>query len=282
MEFVFTLRNYGNYQIGTGDSNERNGYKGVCDAEITIPEKHDEIYVTTIGQMAFSNSPTLVSVTFHEHIIRINSRAFDQCSIQSIIIPESCEYLGNYCFSANNISSVCIPVNVKYIGCCPFGANQNLSEISVDTNNFWFSTDNYGSLLNREQSVFIQALHDKKEVIVPHTVHTIKTQAFDHCYNLETIVITSNIKTFEEYTFHTLKGLKKIVYYGYNAIPGKAFFAIPEFNFIVCKDYRGESTDTLQVLKTGYCYRKCITKQSIFNRHINYLTFLMIYISFKS
>ena len=210
------------------------------------------------------------------------SPAHRQQYLQSINIPDSCEYLGSYCFAASDLSSVHIPMNVKYIGNCPFGENHNLSEINVDANNLWFSTDIYGSLLNREQSVFIQALHVKKEIVVPHTVHTIKMQAFDYCKNLETIIITSNIKNFETYAFHSLVSLKMMVYYGYNKIPDNAFYTPPDISVIVCKDYRGESTDTLQVLKTGYCYRKCITKQSIFNRHINYLTFLMIYISFKS
>ena len=127
--------------------------------------------------------------------------------------------------------------------------------ISVDSENEFYATDLYGSLLNKQQTIYIQAVPTVSKVVIPHTVHTIYRQAFDYGSLTSEIIITGNIKKIG-ISFCLLKQLKTFVYYGHSPIPDDAFDdTIPE-EFIVCNDYPGTQILGVNLNKTGYCYRR--------------------------
>ena len=146
-------------------------------------------------------------------------------------------------------------MNRVNIGDDPFGYNTKLSNITVDSENEFFATDLYGSLLNKQQTIYIQAVPTVSKVVIPHTVHTIYSQAFDQYSLTSEIIITGNIKKFGK-SFHTLNQLKTFVYYGYSPIPDDAFVSTKPEQFIVCNDYPATTILGVNLNKTGYCYRR--------------------------
>ena len=237
--FVYTQREDGFYRIGNNTAKNGNGFKGDCPSSITIPDECNKTKIIEIGIFAFRNADQLQSVILSHNIQIINNNAFDQCSLHSIELPTNLQYIGNYAFSVNKLEKVYMPKNVNHIGVDPFGYNTKLSNITIDPQNEFYATDLYGSLLNKQQTIFIQAVPTCSKVVIPHTVHTIKAQAFDEYSLTSEIIITGNIKTIGKPSFHTLTHLKTFVYYGYSPIPDDSFFdTIPE-QFIVCNDYPG-------------------------------------------
>ena len=203
VELVFNLRDDGFYRIGTNSVNEKaNGYIGTIGNSLEIPPTHDEKEVIEIGRNAFISTKSLQSVKLNSNLRFISSRAFDGCSLTSITIPSSVETLSAWCFSTNQLTSVFIPSSVSSIGNDPFGNNQQLSKIEVDPKNPYYVTDIYGSLMNKKQTIFIQALPIKERIVVPHTIHTILRQAFDQNSKFQEIIITGNVKQFDESSFH--------------------------------------------------------------------------------
>ena len=55
---------------------------------------------------------------------------------------------------------------------------------------------------------------DAAKISLPHTVKTIKTEAFSEVHNLKTLIIYKNAETIEENAFHACPKLKSIYYLG--------------------------------------------------------------------
>ena len=275
MNFVFTLRNDGYYRVGTNKREDGNGFEGECHTSIQIPNEYNGSLVVEIGVFSFRNTSQLEEVTLPSFLTIINSNAFDQCSLRSINFPESLQYIGSYSFAMNNLENVVIPKNVNFIGTDPFGHNPKLSSISVDQGNHYYATDICGSLLNKQQTIFIQALSTSSKVIVPPTVHTILSQAFDNTVLTE-LIITGNIKTFGTPAFQSLPHLSTIIYYGYKRIPENAFASTKPIAITVCNDYIDDTLLDITLTKSGYCYRRFSQEKNV--RYFSSFPFIATFI----
>ena len=88
--------------------------------------------VTSIGERAFYNCASLLSITIPEGIISIEEDAFGDCiGLTSIIIPEKVTSIGKCAFlGCSNLTSISIPNSVTSIGEDAFYDCKSLAEIT--------------------------------------------------------------------------------------------------------------------------------------------------------
>ena len=160
------------YTDGTA---EVTGYNGTY-SKIIIPSKitkdGKEYTVTVIGDQAFRDNTTIVSVVIPNTVTDIESNAFRNCK---------------------NLESVEIPKSVTYIGLGPFCESNKLTEIKIDSNNKNFVAVD-GVLYTADMRVLIQYPSNKADTnfTVPYGVETIEYGAFSNCPNLITLTIPSS------------------------------------------------------------------------------------------
>ena len=96
---------------------------------VTIPNK-----VTSIGNSAFSSCSTLASITISGSVTSIGSSAFDGCSaLTTITIPSSVTSIGASAFKGcSALKSMTIPGSVTSIGDCAFNGCSSLKDLRIE------------------------------------------------------------------------------------------------------------------------------------------------------
>ena len=149
--------------------------------------------VTTIGSSAFRYCSALKYITIPDNVTSIGGFAFSSCSsLESVSIGNGVTYIGANAFSScAKLTRITIPENVSQIGDYAFGGCSKLENITVDENNKNYSNDENGVLFNKDKSLLIKYPEAKSgEVyVIPLTVTTVSTRAFDNCNNLKSITI---------------------------------------------------------------------------------------------
>lgn len=141
--------------------------------------------------------------------------AFGYCfGVESVEIPDSVisiEYNAfYYCLSLKDIE---IPASVIFIDSA-FGACNSLSGIWVDEDNAYYSSDSYGVLFDKEETVLERAPGALSgSYTVPRSVTYIQVSAFGRCYNLTDITFTGDMPIFGDYCFNEVTAT---VYYPAN------------------------------------------------------------------
>ena len=113
-------------------SSETNEAGNNISGNLVIPSKVSDgeaIYtVTSIGDYAFYNNSSLISITIPEGVTSINMCTLTGCSsLTSVTIPEGVTSIGNSAFSnCRSLTSVTIPGSVTSIGKYAFGDCERL------------------------------------------------------------------------------------------------------------------------------------------------------------
>lgn len=130
--------------------------------------------VTTIGRYAFAYCPKLMSVLIGNGITAIDDSAFEHClALKDIFIPGNVTSIGRYAFS----------------NC------DNLENITVDINNKYYSSDEYGVLFNKDKSILLQYPigNTRTSYTIPNSVSSIGDSAFQHAKYIADITIPDNV-----------------------------------------------------------------------------------------
>ena len=222
--------------------------------------------VTSIGEYAFSECKNLSSATIPDSVTTIGRDAFYLCYGLKDVYAESAEswfsivfetYTSNpLCFSngnlyfnkilatdivipdsiltindhairdCNSITSVTIPTGVLSIGHSNFKYCPNLTNITVDTNNQYYSSDEYGVLFNKDKTTLFRypSGNTRTSYIIPDSVSSIGESAFIECDKLVNIGISDNVVSMGNWAFGYCNSLKNItIPYGINSISDYAF-----------------------------------------------------------
>lgn len=109
-------------------------YKGSSE-NVAIPDNFDGFPVVSIGEKAFQNKGSLVSVTIPDSVTLIDWYAFESCSkLKSVVIGKSVETISKYAFKdCESLEKIVIPDSVKIIKESAFYGCVNLT--SVDFGN---------------------------------------------------------------------------------------------------------------------------------------------------
>lgn len=174
---------------------------------------------------AFSNCG-ITKVIFPETIKYIGAKAFESDQITEVNFPEGLEYIGSEALSASQMTTIHLPSTLTTFGAAVFSANTNLTAITVAEGNPVFAADN-GVLYTKDFKELVFYPRGKtdesytineatevlrsscmtscklKTVVIPESLKTVGSHAFDQCPNLETIVWPENcnLETIKDYGF---------------------------------------------------------------------------------
>jgi hypothetical protein len=188
--------------------------------------------LTTIGESAFGGCINLTSIVIPENVSCIGLRAFSRWGMKNIsvnkanmhftsednilfnknknklvmylnseqtayTIPSSVDRIGDFAFEESPLISVVIPKNVTSIGLNAFNGMSSLTTIAVDKENACYTSED-GVLFNKDKSILIKyPIQNRKEndYIIPSSVKSIDTCAFQDCHTLTSITIPNSVTT---------------------------------------------------------------------------------------
>ena len=159
-----------NFVIENGVLKKYNGWQTF----VEIPDT-----VTSIGDEAFKNNTSMVSVSIPDSVKSIGDSAFYGCtSLLGVVIPDSVEKTGRCAFQkCSKLASAYLPVN------------EELTVINTGT--------------------FYECM-SLKEIIVPDNIVKIEFDAFYNCRNLKNIDLSKNLITVGYNVFGNCKSISKI------------------------------------------------------------------------
>ena len=151
----------------------------------TIPNS-----VTNIGNAAFGNCISLVSITIPNSVISIGQSAFSASGLTSVIIPNSVTIIPSNAFdSCGSLTNAIIPDSVA----------------TIRNNAFWSCS----KLLS---------------VTIPDRVTTIEDQAFQFCSSLTTVVIGGSVANIGSWAFFNCPNLGAVYFRGNAPSLGSSVF----------------------------------------------------------
>ena len=176
---------------------------------MTIPNS-----VTTIVGNAFYGCTGLTTIEIPNSVTTIGGYAFYGCiGLTSITIPNSVTSIGNNTFDGCvGLTSVTIPNSATSIGALAFYRCTGLISIQVDADNKAYSSDD-GILYNKDKTVLhtFPARKNETTFIIPNSVTTIESGAFESCIGLTSILIPNSVTTIGYLAFEGCIGIASIL-----------------------------------------------------------------------
>lgn len=124
-EVEFQLNDDGTSYSVSGVSGDKSALKSYA-----VPAEHDGLPVTRIGDEAFWRCTSLRSVTLPDGITYIGDRAFAQCAISEIIIPDTVTEIGYAAFGmCESLKEITIPESVTVLEARAFYACTALQKV---------------------------------------------------------------------------------------------------------------------------------------------------------
>lgn len=186
---------------------------------VSIPASHNGLPVTRIMASGFEGSPVR-SVAISSGISQIGHAAFCNChQLVSIVVPDSVTYIGSYAFASSGIESIAIPAlvtslepgvfshcygltsmyiheGITEISTESFMGCPNIQEITVNSNNQYFSSEN-GVLYNKDKTELIFCpLSISGEFVLPDNLSTVNEQTFEQCFEITGFAVSENNQYF--------------------------------------------------------------------------------------
>ena len=150
----------------------------------------------------------------------------DGASVKKVIIGDEITSVGEFAFySLENLTSVAIGKSVGSVGDCALLNCSKLATITVDEENGYYSSDEYGALFNKDKTVLIQypVGNENKAYTVPDGVESIGNGAFTYALNLIAVDIADSVTNISEGAFFGCESLRSadigtgVVSIGYGA-----------------------------------------------------------------
>ena len=143
-------------------------------------------------------------------VTSIGNRAFANCHITSVTIPDSVTSISNYAFShCTDLTSVTIPDSVTSIGGYAFGGCSSLTEVTIPD-----------SVTVIDSGTFIECT-DLTSVDIPDGVTSIGNGAFSRCSGLTSVDIPDSVTSIGDRAFRDCNSLKSITFEG--TVPNLAY-----------------------------------------------------------
>ncbi len=172
--------------------------------------------ITDMGENAFQNKYSLVSVTIPDSVTLIGGSAFRSCfKLKSVVIGKSVETISACAFSyCKSLEKIIIPDSVKKIGLSAFYECENLK--SVD----------FGNSLEEIGYEAFYRCSSLTSVDFGNSLEEIGNNAFCYCSSLTSVVIPDSVKDIDNYAFSNCESLtdftigKSVLSFDYSQIFG--------------------------------------------------------------
>ena len=184
------VSNYITYQITSANTVTTTDYNTAGGTIVNIPatvEYACKTYnVTVIGNFSFHTN-SLTSVTIPDTVISIGEGAFNNNSINNLILGNNVEIIGGAAFQYNNLTSVTIPNSV----------------ITISMNAFRFGTITNLYLGNSVETIGNSAFadNDLSSLVIPNSVLTIGDWAFVYSDSMSSLVLGNSLTSIGDFAF---------------------------------------------------------------------------------
>ena len=180
--------------------------------DITIPKN-----VISIGYQAFDHCSQLTSITIPDSVKRIESYAFSGCTnLQTVAIGKGVEYMDSRCLYEDEDE-------YNYFGQYGYAFSNcfSLESITVNEENMYYSSDDYGVLFNKDKTKLYvyPSGNERTSYVFPDTVITVANKAFANAKNLIDISFSDSLRVLGYNISNTessfMDGFLPTEYYGY-------------------------------------------------------------------
>ena len=156
--------------------------------------------ITAIGEYAFNNAKTLVSVTVPESVTELRKGAFNNCeSLDAVNIPKGITELTDYVFGGcGRLSKLVIPEEITEISGLAFAYSDWVDE----------NADENGLVV--VNGTLIDCSNAKGDITIPETVKRIADYAFDCNHELASVVIPASVTKIGEMAFIDCDALRRV------------------------------------------------------------------------
>lgn len=176
---------------------------------LVIPATLGGKKVVELGCFSFANTD-ITSVTISEGIKNINSGAFDNCrSLTSVSLPESIISIDSAFYSCSSLTEIFIPKNVSYLNRWAFMYCPNLTSITVDVENDYYTSVD-GALYDKELTAFLKCPEGKTDLKIEESVTQIENSSFAFSKKLEQIIIPEGVTFIADSAFESCNNLKTV------------------------------------------------------------------------
>lgn len=168
--------------------------------------------VTTLSSNAFMNCSNLESVTFASGtgIATLSSDVFKGCSrLQEVnFLNTGLKTIQEKAFeNCTALETITIPASVTSISANPFYGCSSLNEIIVAEGNKTYNSGNGANCIISTANSLIVGCNG---TVIPNTVTSINTKAFNYCTGLTEITIPSSVNYYSNYMFEGCSNLRSI------------------------------------------------------------------------
>ena len=181
--------------------------------------------LTFIGHRAFSWCNSLEQVVFPDALESIGGEAFSHCGLKQIVIPNSVYSFGDHVFENSSLVQVVIPDMVINMNKGHFQSCSSLRQVVI--------TEQYKDVVEIVAAIpdnTFDGCSSLRQICFPETIKTIGARAFQNCWELESIKLSSCTYGIGEYAFFCCSSLQDI------KIP--IVKSIQKGTFIDCKSLR--------------------------------------------
>ena len=248
---------------------------GLCtDSDIVIPDTYNGLPVTGIYSYAFDNE-TIESVVIPDSITSIGYGAFYSCDfLTEVTIPNSIISIEPFAFyNCDKLTEISIPDGVTSIEPYTFYGCSSL--ISVQLGNDVTSIGNYAfsgcfdlteiNIPSSLSCIGVAAFNNcdsLTEISIPDLVTTIGESAFYNCDSLTSAIIGNGVESIGKFAFYNCDSLTKVIIGdGVTSIGDEAFFSCNSLNCVTL----GESVADIG----SNTFYNCYTLVEVVNKSTN-------------